>query len=71
MPIRLPETLLFFDEDTIRHAEFAAEFNKFFEVDPRKTDEIENHVEEFLKNKQPGQVDSSEVQMIKALIRRE
>jgi glucosamine-6-phosphate deaminase len=59
-----------FDEDAIRFADFAAEFNRYFDVSPVRTAELEAHVEEFLRNKQPGQVDSSEVQMIKTLIRR-
>jgi glucosamine-6-phosphate deaminase len=59
-----------FDEDAIRFADFAAEFNRYFDVSPQRTAELEAHVEEFLRNKQPGQVDSTEVQMIKTLIRR-
>ncbi len=59
-----------FDDDAIRFAEFAADFNRAFEVDPERTDEIEAHIEEFLKNKKAGQVDSQEVQNIKAMIRR-
>lgn len=59
-----------FDDDAIRFCEFAADFNRQFDVDPTKTDELEAHVEKFLKNKQAGQVDSSEVQTIKGLIRR-
>ena len=59
-----------FDDDAIRYAEFVAEFNRQFNVDPRRTDELEAHIEEFLKNKESGQVDSPEVQVIKALIRR-
>ena len=59
-----------FDDDAIRFAEFAADFNRAFGVDPKRTDEIEAHIEEFLKNKKAGQVDSSEVQNIKAMIRR-
>ena len=59
-----------FDDDAIRFAEFAADFNRAFGVDPQRTDELEAHIEEFLKNKQPGQVDSNEVQSIKGLIRR-
>ncbi len=58
-----------FDDDAIRFAEFAADFNRAFGVDPQRTDELEAHIEEFLKNKQPGQVDSSEVQQIKGMIR--
>ena len=59
-----------FDDDAIRFADFVAEFNNHFNVSPERTAELEAHVEEFLRNKQPGQVDSAEVQMIKALIRR-
>lgn len=59
-----------FDDDAIRFAEFAADFNRALDVDPRRTGELEAHIEEFLKNKQAGQVDSPEVQCIKALIRR-
>jgi glucosamine-6-phosphate deaminase len=59
-----------FDDDAIRFAEFAAEFNRAFGADLESTRKIENHLEEFLKNKQAGQVDSPEVQGIKAMIRR-
>jgi glucosamine-6-phosphate deaminase len=59
-----------FDDDAIRFAEFAADFNRAFEVDPHRTNQLEAHIEEFLKNKQPGQVDSPEVQKIKGMIRR-
>lgn len=58
-----------FDDDAIRFAEFAADFNRAFGVDPQRTNELEAHIEEFLKNKQPGQVDSPEVQTIKGKIR--
>ncbi len=59
-----------FDDDAIRFADFAAEFCRLFNIDPQRTGELEQHIEEFLKNKQPGQVDSQEVQQIKGLIRR-
>lgn len=59
-----------FDDDAIRFTEFTADFNRHFDVDPDRTAELEAHVEEFLKNKRPGQIDSSEVQFIKGLIRR-
>ena len=59
-----------FDEDAIRFADFAADFNENFGIDKTQTEDIESHLEEFLKNKQPGQVDSPEIQKIKALIRR-
>jgi glucosamine-6-phosphate deaminase len=59
-----------FDDDAVRFSEFVSEFNREFGVDPLKTDELEQHVEEFVKNKQPGQVDSPLIQAIKGLIRR-
>jgi glucosamine-6-phosphate deaminase len=59
-----------FDDDAIRFAEFVGEFNRKFCVDVEKTAELEDHVEEFLKNKRPGQVDSDKVQYIKGIIRR-
>ena len=59
-----------FDDDAIRFADFVAEFNTHFDVSPQRTAELEAHVEEFLRNKKPGQVDSPEVQTIKAMIRR-
>lgn len=59
-----------FDHDTIRFAEFAADFCREFEAISDRIVELESHVEEFLKNKQPGQVDSEIVQRLKGLIRR-
>jgi glucosamine-6-phosphate deaminase len=59
-----------FDDDAIRFMDFVAEFNKQFDINPRKTGQYEAHIEEFVKHKQPGQVDSPEVQTIKGMIRR-
>ncbi|MEZ6060803.1 MAG: glucosamine-6-phosphate deaminase [Planctomycetaceae bacterium] len=59
-----------FDDDAIRFAEFAAEFCSEFNVNSREITDLESHVDEFLKNKKPGQVDSDVVQKIKAIIRR-
>ena len=59
-----------FDADATRFTDFAAEFNKLFGIDDDRTKQLETHIEQFLKNKKPGQVDSDEVQMIKGLIRR-
>lgn len=59
-----------FDADAIRFADFAADFNRLFGIDEKRSTELEQHIESFLKNKQPGQVDSEEVQKIKGLIRR-
>lgn len=59
-----------FDEDAIRFADFMSDFNRMFNINEEKTNKLESHIEEFLKNKKPGQVDSPEVQAIKGLIRR-
>lgn len=59
-----------FDEDAIRFADFASDFNRLFNIDNERTESIEQHLEEFLKQKKPGQVDSEDVQKIKAMIRR-
>ena len=59
-----------FDEDAIRFAEFAAEFCANFNVSTEPVQELENHIDEFLNNKQPGQVDSDAVQQLKGIIRR-
>jgi glucosamine-6-phosphate deaminase len=59
-----------FDEDAIRFAEFAEEFCKEFQIRAEGLQELESHVDEFLRNKKAGQVDSDQVQRIKGLIRR-
>ena len=63
-----------FDADAIRFADFAAEYNRFFKLAAGAAADqainIERHIEEFLRNKKPGQVDSPELQQIKRLIRR-
>lgn len=59
-----------FDQDALRFAEFAADFCREFDVHADGLDRIEEHVDQFLRNKQSGQVDSLDVQRIKGLIRR-
>lgn len=59
-----------FDEDAIRFAEFVVEFCAEFGVLSDRIVELEAHVERFLRLKRAGQVDSAEVQRIKAIIRR-
>ncbi|MEX0885034.1 MAG: glucosamine-6-phosphate deaminase [Phycisphaeraceae bacterium] len=59
-----------FDHDALRFADFAADFNRLFGIDPKRSLELEHTIEDGLKNKQPGQVDLPEVQRLKALIRR-
>ena len=63
-----------FDADAIRFADFAAEYNRLFRLAAGAAAEqaikIESHIEEFLRKKRPGQLDSPEIQQIKTLIRR-
>ena len=59
-----------FDADAMRFTDFASEFNSAFGIDDKKSADIEDHLEQFLRNKRPGQIDSNEVQLIKTLIRR-
>jgi len=57
-----------FDHDALRFADFAADFNQIFDLPCGE--KIDKHIEEFLRRKKPGQVDSPEVLKIKTLIRR-
>ncbi|SDX32132.1 glucosamine-6-phosphate deaminase [Hymenobacter psychrophilus] len=59
-----------FDEDVIRFAEFVADYDELFRFDDQPAENLYQRVADFLRNKQPGQVDSEEVQQIKGLIRR-
>ena len=59
-----------FDEDALHFVEFATDFNRHFRIDLEKTAGLEDHIDQFLRQKKAGQVDSQEVQQIKALIRR-
>jgi glucosamine-6-phosphate deaminase len=59
-----------FDEDALRFAEFVDDFCEEFSIRAGGLDELASHVDEFLRNKRSGQVDSDEVQRIKGLIRR-
>ncbi|MGN6371216.1 MAG: glucosamine-6-phosphate deaminase [Phycisphaerae bacterium] len=59
-----------FDADAIRFADFAADYNRLFGIGSDQAAKVEKHIEDFLRNKKPGQVDSAEVQQIKGIIRR-
>ncbi len=62
--------LAVFDVDAIRFAEFAAEFNGIFGIGADLAERIERHIEDALRRKEPGQIDTPEVRQIKTLIRR-
>lgn len=58
------------DEDALRYADFMVEYSKAFDTDSAQIEKIEQQIDTFIKNKQPGQIDRPELQTIKGLIRR-
>ena len=63
-------SLSVFDHDVARYADFVREFNTIFGLTPEQSRVIEQHIDKFLLHKHPGEVDSTEVQRIKGLIRK-
>lgn len=59
-----------FDDDVIRFADFVSEYQEIFDMNPKEAQNLLSEIKDFLENKEPGQVDSEEVQEIKGLIRR-
>ena len=59
-----------FDDDALRFCDFMASFNQTFGVAPAKTESLDSSIENSLRNKTPGEVDSPEVQTVKGLIRK-
>jgi glucosamine-6-phosphate deaminase len=59
-----------FDDTAVRHADFVAEYCRAFNLGPDRADAIEQHVINFIRHKKPGEVDSTDLQQIKSLIRR-
>ena len=59
-----------FDADAIRFTDFASDFARMIGADVTQFEAVERHLEEFLRNKQPGQADSPRITAIKGLIRR-
>lgn len=60
-----------FDDEAIRHADFVTEFCRAFELfSGLEAQRIDKAVQTFVRVKQPGEVDSPELQRIKALVRR-
>ncbi len=59
------------DDEALRHVDFVTEFCHAFDMFSREqADQIEQAVQRFIERKQPGQVDTPELQRIKTLIRR-
>jgi glucosamine-6-phosphate deaminase len=59
-----------FDEAALRHADFVREYAQAFGLGERQAQRIEDQIETFVRRKQPGEIDSPELQKIKGLIRR-
>jgi glucosamine-6-phosphate deaminase len=58
-----------FDGDAVRFADFVAEFNRQFGAG-EGGERLDRQVEEFVRNKKPGQLDSQMLLEIKGMIRR-
>jgi glucosamine-6-phosphate deaminase len=59
-----------FDHDVERYADFVAEFSRIFGLTSQEMSAIEKHIDQFLRQKKPGDIDTREVQAVKSLIRR-
>ena len=59
-----------FDHTVARYADFVREFNSIFNLTPDQTEAIEEHIDLFLRQKKPTDVDSPEIQSIKGLVRK-
>ncbi|HEX2971568.1 MAG TPA: glucosamine-6-phosphate deaminase [Tepidisphaeraceae bacterium] len=57
------------DAAAVRHMDFVVEFNRVFRVAAETAERIEKHVDNFVRSKKPGEVDSPELQQIKTAIR--
>jgi glucosamine-6-phosphate deaminase len=60
-----------FDDEAVRHADFVTDFCHAFEMfSQQEAQRIEDAVRSFVREKQPGEIDTPELQEIKTLIRR-
>ena len=60
-----------FDDEALRHVDFVSEFARQFGLDGNgDVTAVEQRIQAFLRDKQPAQVDSDELQVAKTLIRR-
>jgi glucosamine-6-phosphate deaminase len=58
------------DDDALRFVEFARDFSKSISLDTQKLDNLYHSMRNFLETKQPNQADTSEIQILKGLIRK-
>jgi len=59
-----------FDDDVVWFTEFVNEFHHSFNLPSKKTSELFEQVENSLKNKTPGTIDTEEILNIKTIVRR-
>jgi glucosamine-6-phosphate deaminase len=59
-----------FDADAIRFVDFVTDLNRQMGVGAEAADSLERQIDEFVRSKKPGQVDSPILQKVKGLIRR-
>ncbi|MEX2600019.1 MAG: glucosamine-6-phosphate deaminase [Balneolaceae bacterium] len=59
-----------FDDDALRFADFVSEYIDEFGMTDPGADNLLGEIRTFLRDKQPGQIDSPNIQIIKGLIRR-
>jgi len=58
------------DDDALRFVEFARDFSKSINLDTQKLDDLYLSMRNFMESKQPNQADTSEIQILKGLIRK-
>ena len=58
-----------FDHDVARFLDFVSRFNRLFQIDQRRGQELAGEVTRFFARKEPGEVDTADVLNIKGLIR--
>lgn len=59
-----------FDDEAAKFADFTEELAKALNIAEAEISAVARGVQEFIRTKQPGQVDSAEIQTIKGLVRR-
>lgn len=59
-----------FDDEAAKFADFTEELARALNIAEAEVSAVARRVQDFIRTKQPGQVDSDEIQTIKALIRR-
>lgn len=59
-----------FDDAALRHADFVREYAAAFGLGEKQAEQVGDRIESFIARKQPGEVDSPELQKVKGLIRR-